>query len=146
LDLKRVSLRQPTIYDQEKKMKMKAVYASGIVLALSSALFAGEAETIKGAMGEMMKDAAKDAAQKTVVEQMPDAKQIPGMEALVPGMPEIMDDEEVLGGLGEMEMSADEMDEEGDLLITEGKDLKKKAVEMRLKEKAGKEKGAKKAK
>jgi hypothetical protein len=127
-------------------MKMKVVYASGIVLALSGMLFAGETETMKAAMGEMMKDAAKDAAKKSVAEQMPDAQLIPGMAEMAPGMPETMEDSEMFDGMGEMEMSADEMNEEGDLLIAEGKELKKRAAEMRLKEKAEKEKGAKKGK
>lgn len=117
-------------------MKMKAFYASGLVLMMSGLLAAGETETMKGATGDMIKGAAKDAA----------AEQMPGMEEMAPGMSEMMDDEEMFGAIGDVEMSADEMDEEGDLLIAEGKALKKRAAEIRLQEKAEKEKAGKKGK
>jgi len=144
---------------------MKMVYAMGMVLAFSGLVFAGETETkmmkemgkdaMKGmapampavpaipAMPGMGKsavpavpampslgkslDAAKDAMKKDVAPHiMP-----PGME--MDDMAEGMSEEEML--MVDEEMSADEMDEEANLLISEGQMLKKRAAEMRAKEK-----------
>jgi len=130
---------------------MKMVYAVGMVLALSAPVFAGETET------KMMKEMAKDAMKKEMspptVPAVPTVPAMPGMgkpmdaakdvmkknpQMMPPGMEmdgmmDGMSEEDLL--MADEDMSPDEMDEEANLLIAEGQMLKKRAVEMRAKEK-----------
>ena len=126
---------------------MKMVYAMGMMLALSGLAFAGETET------KMMKEMAKDAIKKEMPPQaaVPAVPAMPGMgnpmdaakdamkkgiapHVMPPGMEmDDMAEEDLL--MVDEDMSADEMDEEANLLITEGQMLKKRAAEMRAKEK-----------
>lgn len=110
------------------KTTLKTVCAMGMVLVFAGTVRAEE--PLKDAMKGMAKDAMKDAMKKE-----------PAME--IPG-DEMIPDEDVLD-FSDEGMTADEMDQEGDMLIAEGKALKKRAVEMRSQEKAakGKENGKK---
>jgi len=130
---------------------MKMVYAMGVALVLSGLVFAGETET------KRMKEMAKDATQKEMAppSAVPAVPTMPGMgkpmdtakDAVKKGvaphvMPPGMEMDDLSDGMPEEEllaideeMSADEMDEEAALLIAEGEALKKRAAEMRAKEK-----------
>ena len=132
---------------------MKIVYVSGMVLALSGLAFAGETETKM--MKEMAKDAMKKEMPSAAVPAVPAVPVIPGMgkpmdaakdamkKEVAPhmmppgmemnGMMDGMSEEEML--MADEDMSPDEMDEEANLLIAEGQMLKKRAAEMRVKEK-----------
>jgi len=98
---------------------MKMIYAIGTALALSGVAFAGETET------KMMKEMVKDAVKK---EMSPQAAVPP----VVPTSEEVSDEELLMI---DEDMTPEEMEEEAKLLIAEGEALKKRAAEIRAKEK-----------